>query len=359
MHIYEYLFTAIIIFAMLIASSTIVITISQPQTTITDKEQLKITAQKIMTQLTLDPGDPPDWGSYASITPSDLTTFGLAKYGNSSREAYFLDPDKVQRLDSANPLYIPPYIALNLLNLATSYGITLDIYPTLDVEVTKTSPTADTYAVSVTTNDIAFPIANANVSARIFYYNSTSRQIEKTNLLVDQTTIDGRKLFDFSTYFTGYTTELKVLSVTVDYYGIHIARTLSIGTGVAEAYLIGNNDIGNHLLLTQSHTLYNNQTSEITPRKMSWGYLIENVTSGLTQANDTMLDVDYVEPSATAVMAIMDSGATLLLASRDTVLSYSSIPGLVSSPFSYSLERTVTIGDSSYIIKLQIWRMSF
>jgi hypothetical protein len=348
MHIYEYLFTAIIIFAMLIASSTIVITISQPQTTITDKEQLKITAQKIMTQLTLDPGDPPDWGSDITITPNTLTTFGLAKYGETTREAYVLDPDKVLRLDTNNPLYIPPNDVINLLNLAPDYGLKIEINPALNVTVTNTTNT-DTYKVTVTTNDIGFPIANAEVTARIFYLNSTTQKITSKPSNTNTTLFDGKCQFNFGTI-----PEPKVLVLAVNYYGIRIVRALPIGTVVTQTYLIGN-----HTLLDGAYTIVNDEATEIIAEPTTDGYMIQNVTSPVTQIDTTTFDLNYLEPSTVAIMAVADGGTALLFASKEATLTYSSIPGAISFPFSYSLERTVTIGGSAYIMSLTIWRMSF
>jgi len=346
MHIYEYLFTAIIIFAMLIASSTIVITISQPQTTITDKEQLKITAQKIMTQLTLDPGDPPEWGSDTSITPNQLTTFGLAKYGETTREAYVLDPDKVLRLDNANPRYIPPYDVINLLNLATQYGLRLEINPALNVTVTNTTNT-DTYEATVITNDIGFPIALAEVTARIFYVDTNTQKITARPSITNITLFDGKCQFTFDA-----TPEPKVLVLAVNYYGIRIIRALPVGTGVTQAYLIGN-----HTLLDQNYTV--TEATEIIAEPSTNGYMIQNVTSTITSIDSTTFDLNYLEPSTVAVMAVADGGNTLLFASKEASLTYSSIAGATSFPFSYSLERTVTISGSAYIMSLTIWRMSF
>ena len=80
--------------------------------------------------------------------------------------------------------------------------------------------------------------------------------------------------------------------------------------------------------------------------------------------NDFAID-GSPEASAMAVIAI--SGITqneLLLATRDfSHISYQTInfqnSAVPSGTFSYSLERTVVIGESVYTATLYLWRMSF
>jgi hypothetical protein len=344
MNIYEYLFTGIIIFAMLVASSTMITSISQPNQTTSDKEQLKITTQKIMTQLTLDPGNPPEWGSNITVSASDLTTFGLAEYSETTRAAYVLDPDKILHLDpNASPIaYISPFNVLSLLNLGNDYGLTIRIYPALNVTV-NLAPNEDLYTVSVTTNDIGLPIVNANTAARIFYYNTT---LQATDTKTNTTWIDGQCTIDFG----NIASQMKVLALVVDYYGIRIIKTIPVGTGVTHAYLIDN-----HI---PNQAASDNQVAEITVNKNATRrYMIGNVTSTSKQTSGN-IDLDYLEPSTVAVLATANS-TTLILASTDTSLVYSSSPAFTSSPASYSLERTVMISGSAYIMQLQMWRTSF
>ena len=51
MHIYEYLFAGLIIIALLIGSTMMVTTLSTPASNASDKDSLKVTAEKIMTQM--------------------------------------------------------------------------------------------------------------------------------------------------------------------------------------------------------------------------------------------------------------------------------------------------------------------
>jgi len=352
MHIYEYLFTAIIIVTILLASSTMIGSVSEPSRSTSEKEQLKVTAQKIMTQLLLDPGNPHDWGSNIDIDPSNLTAFGLAEYTETTREAYVLDSDKVLRLDSTNPLLIPSSSVINLLNFGYDYGLALEFYPALNVSIPLI--TSDNYTVRVTSDYGELPIVGANVSARIYYYDSSKKMIENTPLIVDQTSIDGQCIVDFSTL--GLPTEMKVLILVVDYYGVRIVKThIPTWSNVTQAYLIGSN-----LFFSQPYNISDNEAYEIIATKKGGTDTIENVTYSLSMEEEKKFKLPYVEPSTVALLTVSQDGTKLIFASKEATLTYSSIPGVsLSFPFAYSIERSVTIGGSAYIVRLYLWRMSW
>jgi len=351
MHIYEYLFTAIIIVLILLSSSTMIETISEPSRSTSEKEQLKVTAQKLMTQLLLDPGNPPDWGNNIDIDPSNLTTFGLAKYSETTREAYVLDADKVLRLDNTNPLFLPPSSVINLLNLGYEYGFALEFYPALNVTIAPINSTSssDRYNINVTEYN-ELPIVMADVTARMYYYNSSSQTIATTGAIFNQTGADGKCIVDFG----NVTTEMKILSLVINYYGIRIVKSFTVGSNVTQVHLIGN-----HALLNQPYNLSSSAT-EIIVTKKDGVYTIESVKSNLNKINATIFELAYVEPSTVAILTVSEDGTKLILASKEATLTYSSIQGVsLSFPFAYSIERSVTIGGSAYIVRLYLWRMSW
>jgi hypothetical protein len=347
MHIYEYLFSAVIIFLMLVASSAMIDSMPQPFLNTSSKEQLKIAAQKIMTQLTLDPGTPTDWGSNININPSELSAFGLAKYGESTREAYVLDLDKVQRLNS-----IPPSIVISLLNLGRDYGIELEFAPALNVTIIDLQE--NSYFISVTAYQTKLPIFNAKITAKTFYYDNLTEQIASTELQCSNTDEWGQSIVTFSNVpsNTG-----KILVAVVDYYGIRIAKIhIPEGTNVIET-----TTIGNHIILSQMHNIKSNTAYNVI---MGWNvtaetYMIEHVPCKLIPENVTLFKSEPVEPSTIVVLAVLDDDNGLMAASKNVTLSYSSIPEVTSLPFAYTIERTVMIGDSLYTMRLQIWRMSW
>ena len=227
MHIYEYLFAGVIIIALLIGSTVMVTTLSSPASNASDKDLLKVTAEKIMTQMLLDSGYPYDWGSNTSVVPQ---VFGLAKYGLTSRQAYELDPDKVLRLNEGLPSYVNATFAANLLGLGNSnnpshkaldYGFTLEFNETLHVS-TQQIGSGDTYSINVT-SDYALPIIGANVSAVLYYIDGTSKiaPLEPNGPSYLTTAYDGSCVFNFNTTETS-----KVLAVTVDYYGAQAVETI-------------------------------------------------------------------------------------------------------------------------------------
>jgi len=358
MHTYEYLFAAIIIVAILLSSSTMIGTISEPSRSTSEKEQLKVAAQKLIAQILLDPGDPSDWGSNVDINESYLKAFGLAKHGETTREAYVLDPDKVLRLDNNNPLPTSPSSVINMLNLGNDYGFALRIYPALTLSINLTDPNSARYEVSVNSEYGGLPIVGARVTAKLYYYNVSTQEISSTNLMFNNTTYDGKCTLSFNT-----TAETKTLIAVADYYRIRVVKAFSTGPNVATAHLFGwENGFGrpSYLILNEPCNISRNNTHEIIVEKMGEGYMIENVTYNLTQMDDRKFSLTYVEPSAAAVLAFSED-AKLILASREANITYSSIPGIVdwSFPFAYSIERTVLIGGCAYIVRLYLWRMSW
>ena len=363
MHIYEYLFAGLIIIVMLIGSTVMVTTMSSPASNASDKDQLKVTAEKIMTQMLLDSGYPYDWGSNTSVVPQ---VFGLAKYGETSRQAYELDPDKVLRLNEGLPSYVNAVnatFAANLLGLGNSndsshealnYGFTLEFNETLHVS-TQQIGLGDTYSINVT-SDYALPIIGANVSAVLYYIDDT-QSTSKTALEEPNgpsyltTTYDGSCVFNFNTIETS-----KVLAVTVDYYGAQAAKLYSFPAGSGlHATLLGSNLIADP---TQPYNIASDADShEILLIQTSQGYetrdfAVQNIgnSTNFTLSNPP-------ESSAIAVLAV--SGSNLLVADRDfSNISYRTIPAIRSGAFAYSLERTVLIGGSTYTATLYFWRIS-
>jgi hypothetical protein len=318
-------------------------TVSEPLFGISEKEQLKVAAQKIMTQILLNPGEPADWGSNVEVDAGSLKTFGLAKYGESTREAYVLDPDKVIRLTLPNtdPLYIPPSRVVELLNLGNDYGFAIELYPALNVDINKTS-----YEVSVTSEQDGLPIYFAKVYAKMYYYNESSQRIESTFQINTNTWVDGKCIVDF-----GVPAEKRILILVVDYYGVRITKVVDLSeTKLKRACLLDNclygaGDISDNAM-------------EIMVNKKAGNYLIENVI--YSSGKD-------IEPSTVAVLAISKEGSDFTYAFRlpgsedpeEARLTYSSIEGVWSYPFAYSVERSVIICGSAYIVRLYIWRMSF
>ena len=342
MHSYEYIFTAVIASAILTASLTIVSIMSQPSINVSEGEHVKIVAQKIVTQLTLNPGNPPEWGSNVEIGSEDLTAFGLAKYGEATRGAYVLDPDKVQRLDVNIPqhLYIPPNVAVKLLGLGVEYGLKLEFIPVLDVNISLQSGVGISIAVS--SDQSMLPIISAKVTARLFYLHDG--EVE-TDLKSGTTDVNGNCDIEYDRVDSN-----TFLVVVVDYYGICVVKTYALNC--IRAYFIGN-----QLILNEQLTITGSKAYQVVVVKSGEAYTIDYVQCDLTQTSPLMYNVTYVEPSAVALLAVADDSSILVAAYKNVPSSYSSIPKGTLPFTAYMLERTVVIGCSLYTLRIYVWRV--
>jgi hypothetical protein len=355
MHSYEYIFTAIIVFAILAASIALVSTMPQPSINVLEIQQLKMTAQKIMTYLTLNPGNPADWGGNIKVGPKELTAFGLAKYMELVRSAYVLDPDKVQRLSSGGvppSLHIPPSRVIELFNLGRDYGLKLEFIPALNVSVNAQLNNGEISVSLSVLSEQGKPIANADVAARVFYLQDG--QVNKTSLASSRTRGDG----GCTIIFNEVDSDAALIVLLVDYNGVCVAKTSILGS-FAKSYFIGNN-----LILDNPFTIPGNAAYQVMAFKSGGRCLIDCVVCGLTQWSPSSLNnynvynMTYVEPYTAALLAVTGEGK-LAVACRNVPSSYSSIPGETYPPLAYTLERSVIIGQSLYTLRLKVWRMTW
>lgn len=358
MHIYDYLFASIIIIALLLGSTIMVTTFSVPASITSNEDLLKIAAEKISIQLLLDPGYPYNWGS-DNTSPQDLRVFGLAKCGETSRQAYELDPDKVLRINSAleelGSNFVDANIAANLLSLnntygSLDYGFTLELNKTLQVNISQLG--GDQYSVIVL-SDYELPIIGATVSATLYYVNEG--EISSVGPVYNQSSYDGNCILDLYNV-EAYGSSSKVLVVAVDYYGDQVTQLFNAENSLP-AYLFGDS-----ILPYPSNSSYNipdgSDCREII--------LIQNTTGIETRdfkieysVNSTNFTLDNLpEPCALGILVVSQE-QQLIYAQRDfSGISYRAIPAVQSASSAYSLERTVFIGGSTYTATLYFWRMS-
>jgi hypothetical protein len=359
MHIYEYLFVGLIIVMMLGGSAYMMTTLSSPTSNASEKDQLKITTEKVMIQMLLGAGYPYDWGSTSAVPQ----VFGLAEYGQTSREAYELDPDKVMRLDSSIANSVSTDLALSLLNLknehgAAEYGFTLEFRETLNISLSLPLPPDDTYSITVLTSDYGLPVIGAKVSATLYYINNTQTPPKIGHAATSTlTAYDGSCTLTFGTSIE----TAKILAVTVDFYGAHATNFFQITPGPT-ATLFQNGLIPNP---SQPYSLPNGADSrEIILTHNDEGYKTNDFAVQNTGTSTNFVLSVPPEFSAVAVIAISGTqGDTLLLASRDfSQFTFQTIdfqdPNVHSASFAYSIDRTVFIGGTTYNAKLYLWRMS-
>lgn len=303
-----------------------------------------------MTQFLLDPGYPYKWG--ANNTPSqDLLAFGLAEYAQTSRQAYELDPDKVLRLNStlqgSTAYFVAPSRAAYLLGLGNDYGFTLEFNQTLQTTATRIG-TGYKYVIKVT-SEYSLPVIAANVSAILYSVNS--KKIASSSPHFNRTSYDGTCLLNFGGTYRS--TNSTALAVTVNYYGIQATSILG-AESVTSASLLG----ANMILRSGSGVSSLYDVRQVILIQGSSGTEFRDFSAGYTLNPPNFLLNSFPEPSAVGVVAVTDKGQ-LMVAQRDfSKISYRTIPAVRSSSISYSLDRTVLIGDSTFVVTLFLWRMS-
>ncbi|MEM2169420.1 MAG: hypothetical protein QW186_06420 [Candidatus Bathyarchaeia archaeon] len=350
METYEYIFAAVIIVAILIAASFLTSITPQLYRSTSEIDQLKMAAQKILIEILLNPGNPPNWGKNIAIGAEDLSSLGLAVYTEFTRSAYVLDPDKVQRLsrDLPEQLYVPPSKLLKLLNIGFEYDIKIEFIPALNVNISHSNSNKISVRVS---SEQGMPAVNANVTAKIFYL------------------INGKIVSSEGSSSTGSTGDCVIslqhstpalLIVAVDHHGVQVVKAEYMGSPYI-GYLIGN-----FLLVNPSINVAGDKTYQVSAVKFSNGSLkLINVDCRLEFRGDfssrfgyKVYDMSFEEPYLVAVITLAEDGG-LIAACKVVPNSYGSAAGDVYPPLAYMLERSVKIGLSAYTFRLRVWKTSW
>jgi hypothetical protein len=353
MHFYEYLFAAIAIVMMMLASSLMIATLTSPQTKVSETELLKVTGEKIMNQILFDPGDPPEWGSNHDIPISQLHTFGLAKYNETTRGAYVLDSDKIIRLSNAtNTDKALRSLIPNLLNLGKDYGIALEFTTPLNVNVTLLPNTNDVsiYDISVTSRLGGLPVYGATVISNLYYVSGG--QIVSQSKPTLSTDATGNCQITFAVP-SGQT---KTLVVSVDYSNIHVLKVhVKPAAADPDVARIGGEVYSSTPLETTSTAI------QIIVPSEKGNYTIKSLNSTIVPLQNGWYQLSYSEPATVATLAM--ANGDLVCAKKDvSTANYTSISvdfSQLVNPVSYTIDRTVKIDELTYSIRLYIWRMSY
>jgi len=384
--IYEYLFTALIIVTIVIAASTMLMSMSNPLKMVSEREQLKVTAEKLLGQMLLSTGEPEDWGT--NLT--SMTTFGLAKQSSTTRESFVLDPDKAQRLslNASSPFAIAPENVSKLLKLGHTvdsrwvpdYGFAIEIFPVLNVtvrpamsqEVPPGEGSKQWYTVIVANNE-GLPVANANVTGRMYYV--TSNHLSRYDQTWALTGVSGSCVIGFGEKKTELA-DMRALVVVADYYGtriVKVART-TLEIGGASERSVPATLLGNDLILDGSYSPNGSNVIQVMVWRRGNQTVTADLASGLnapipagSQNRYTVLQ-GGVEPSTVALVSIVNQTSTDYLAVGSVTVNlawpnaYSTLSpagqsSLGSFPLGVQLQRVVTIADQTYVFRLYVWRM--
>jgi len=347
MHIYEYLFAALIIVTMIIASLFMVATLTEPQKKTSEREQLKITAEKIMNQILFDPGYPTDWGSNLTVPLQTIQSFGLAKFNETTRGAYTLDVDKILRLSNeTNTNKNLKAIIPNLLNLGTDYGIAMEFATPLIISISDRRD-GNVYDVRVTSQLGGLPAYGAEAIAKMYYVSGD--QIMQSPEIAASTDTNGNCIIDFSEFVSEFIQE-KTMVISIDYHNIHVAQVLA-----------------NKNVPMLGDQIYSSQPLDQTVCQAlvvneQGSYKIKSVNTTINAQPQNWYQLAYNEPSSVATLA-NDANDGIACASKEisnaTYCSASIDFRQISNPVSYTIERTVRIDGLTYLMRLYVWRTNY
>ncbi|MEM2136638.1 MAG: hypothetical protein QXI93_01635 [Candidatus Methanomethylicia archaeon] len=232
----EYVLSAFLFVLLFLSTVTYFIPVSLHRATYIAEGQLQLEAEKILNQLLLSPGDPPNWGS-TNISISELKSFGLAV---SNGEIYSLDVDKLIRVFDFSLSEFSDIVPINLsdvlsmLGLKGKYGLYIKLKPALNVSVQKLSD--HIYRVVVETYE-GLPVINAKIKAvRVSaYFNYENKTVIYVEDVLDEvyTDYDGSATL----YFTEVGSEGHVGFFIVLYVDFH-------GFSIVSSFIYGNSNYG-------------------------------------------------------------------------------------------------------------------
>jgi len=357
----------IVIFAV---SLQMVGIISIPMQGVSDRQELQVTGEKVMTQI-LSKGSPTNWGNILNNTNPNFY-FGLAKQDYTTRETYVLDANKVQRLSSNHPYNLNTLDVQKALNIERTFGFAIQLTPVFDINVTKQS--TDIFKVDMHWHRSGFPVSNANVTGQMFYL-TVSGTINafgngKTSIIgvngTTQTSLD----------FSGANPGLKVLVVMTDYLGVR-AYSIFDASDVTNRTILAQQINDNILIDNQYNTTSSNPTffEIVSVRTSQLGYLTK-YSFNMIKVNTTLTDqgiapspassfrrytINNPEQIVTGIFVVQNiSGVPYLAIINSTFgnLTFNTSPGLTVFPPGIQLDRLVSIDDSLYNLRLNLWRLS-
>jgi hypothetical protein len=346
-HAYEYLFSALIVASMLLASIFMLKTSIEPAKVASERENLKAIAQAIFTQILLSPGNPEDWGINFSVKSSlDLNSFGLAPKSRVTKEVYVLDADKISRLNEMNPFFLSsPSHLRELLGLGPEYGFTIEILPALDVKVSMKE--CGQFRVEVKSIYGGAPVSNANVTAKIYYLDE-SGQI-KGSPAYSTTDYVGTCIIDFGSNLK----DPYVAVFVVNYSNMRVMEISTSRNNTRRLFLTGK------ILCFDGGKILGNEVLGVVAPSRNGADTIEDIKLKINEysiGGSTYYEISQVEPQLITVLATTED-RHLALVDRRMNITYGTVTPSNSPPLGFITEKIVLIDGFSYIIRLYIWRL--
>jgi hypothetical protein len=344
-----------------------------------DQQQLRNVATQTLKAVLLQTGYPVDWGTADPFDPDAVERFGLAESGSSS--FYVLDPDKVQRLVSDNPIGYIEYDTMRELLGLEDYGFSISIIPPFNVtiqnEVFEFNDNDATIKLEVSVSSRnGLPIANAIVES-IIIYATKKADTAALYFLVDKNITNSLGTCKVEKYLDApsgetFTDIIVVFRITVaDLATLIVTYQQTPPDDVAEI-----NMVGDELILTIPDAtprgarwvdyivkfdkesfvfLYNGTRSNDDKLTYGQGYKVWSRSfANLKRENPTITLFGFwaVEPGGGRRSILIAGPNPNWLGSR--VFHYGGTPS--SSSSSVKIQRNVVISGMTYTVELTMWK---
>lgn len=258
--VFDHILAMIVVSALFISAVVIMPQINMGNIMAVEQQQLRNIALNLFNAMLLDTGDPANWGSIVNRTyhfhPNVVKRFGLAY--DRTTTLYVLDPDKIQRLNTQNPLgYLPYEYLKKILNLQ-GYRFSFRLIPPFNVtnvdgtKITETrtplrfvNSTALMYAIKVTHLD-GSPIPNALVEGFVFYSKDKNFQVGPISPAVTNASGIGSQVIRLSLASPDYMMVILRISVA------DVAAILVTMGNDASVYVADINIVSNTVVLTKA-----------------------------------------------------------------------------------------------------------
>jgi hypothetical protein len=345
-----------------------------------DQQQLRNVASQTLKAVLLQTGYPADWGTAEPFDPDSVERFGLAQSNSSS--FYVLDPDKVQRLVSDNPLGYIEYSEMQELLGLEDYGFSISIIPPFNVtiqnEVFEFDDDNATIKLEVDVSSRnGLPIANAVVESTIIYSTTKSGNVASLYFIVDQNSTDSLGTCKVDKQISAPSGEefsniIVIFRVTV----AEIATLVVTYQDTPPNDIAEINMVGDELILTMPNAtprgarwvdyvikfdwesfvfLYNGTRSNDDKLTYGQGYKVWSKNfANLKRENPSLTLFGFwaVEPGGGRREVLIAGPNPNWLGSR--VLHYGGMP--TSSGSSVKVQRNVVISGMVYTIELTMWK---
>lgn len=361
---YEYIFAALMIFAMLGATVTTMLPLADVNLSEAYEYQLEVIADRVLNKILRTPGYPADWGVDLSINYSDTSAiedFGLALAGTGN--AYVLDPNKVTKLENNsrldNPYYIPPRDAAEILGLGREYGFSLNIVPALNINVTSFDQNRIYLQVKSQEN---IPTPNADVSALAIWRQGNKMFNETCSNMTDWR---GECMLEFSEDIgsKAQSDEGIALITFADFHGI---KTVSV-TGASETMVgsvsgryvsvvyppreNGTWQIQGEPLLVVFPNVFVGEIVNGSKGREKW-------TLNRGKKNYTVFELSWIDPYTNFVILVAKHTGDFRLVTVPRPLDVHYQTGPLAGLHRVTLHRLVTINGLTHYVRFSIWRMS-